>query len=616
MQARQEALPDVELLSPTGLFLITEDQLSVAPYVAEALQQKGCSTAIIPTATLSSSQALAQVVAQQRQIHGPISGIVHLAPLAAIPLPEAISDWRQYTQIHSKSLFQLLQLCADDLRQAGQQERGRVLAASFLGGYFSRVSGTEHDSVLGCSQRRTKGQGDKEMGGEIEGLEPLLPTVTQPDKETKRQLPLSSCLPIPLSSSGELGLPTGGSSNGLLKTLVTEWSGVHTKAIDFDSSLSAPDMAQHIINELLLPGGRIEVGYPQGKRTIFQTVLAPLDTTTKTPQLTPSADWVVLVTGGARGITSEITSELLVPGMTLIVVGRSPEPSEESPATARIDDIGALRRVLLEQARSQGLSPTPMQIERQLMALMRDRAIRRNLQRFRQSGATIDYLPVDVKSAEDFGYLIDDIYARYGRLDVVIHGAGIIEDKLITDKTFASFERVFDTKVDSTFILSRYLRPDSLKALVLFSSVAGRYGNRGQSDYAAANETINRLAWLLDQQWSNTRVVSINWGPWDTVGMASEEVKRQFRERGIVPIPLAAGRQFFIDELRYGRKGEAEVSAGEGPWEADEVEKGQLKLNCSLVYDAVLPDQTGEVRLHLMDGQSTSNPALNRLANQ
>jgi len=212
--------------------------------------------------------------------------------------------------------------------------------------------------------------------------------------------------------------------------------------------------------------------------------------------------------------------------------------------------------------------------------------------------------------------LIDDIYARYGRLDVVIHGAGIIEDKLITDKTFASFERVFDTKVDSTFILSRYLRPDSLKALVLFSSVAGRYGNRGQSDYAAANETINRLAWLFDQQWSNTRVVAINWGPWDTVGMASEEVKRQFRERGIVPIPLAAGRQFFIDELRYGRKGEVEVSAGEGPWEADEVEKGQIKLNRSLVYDAVFPDQTGEVRLHLMDGQSTSNPALNRLANQ
>jgi NAD(P)-dependent dehydrogenase (short-subunit alcohol dehydrogenase family) len=222
------------------------------------------------------------------------------------------------------------------------------------------------------------------------------------------------------------------------------------------------------------------------------------------------------------------------------------------------------------------LSPNPVQIERQLKKLQRNRAIRSNLKRFRQAGAKVEYLPVDVKNPEEFGSLIDDIYTRYGRLDAVIHGAGIIEDKLIIDKTLASFDRVFDTKVDSTFILSRHLRPDSLKALVLFSSVAGRCGNRGQSDYAAANEVMNRLAWLLDERWSNTRVVAINWGPWDTTGMASEEVNRQFRERGVIPIPLPVGRQFFMDELRYGQKGETEVIAGEGPWEAYEAQKGQI----------------------------------------
>ncbi len=147
------------------------------------------------------------------------------------------------------------------------------------------------------------------------------------------------------------------------------------------------------------------------------------------------------------------------------------------------------------------------------------------------------------------------------------------------DKSAASFDRVFDTKVDSTFILSRYLRPDSLKLLVLFSSVAGRYGNRGQSDYAAANEVINRLAWQMDQSWPNTRVVAINWGPWDTTGMASEEVKRQLKNRGIIPINPRGGRQFFVDELRYGRKGETEVIAGEGLWGVYESEHDRLKSN-------------------------------------
>jgi len=513
MQAIQEPLPESEFIALKGLFLITEDQLFVASYVADSLRQMGAASEIVPTSALHSPQELAEVVAQQRQIYGSIAGIIHLAPLAAIPFPSNLSDWRQYTQIQSKSLFHLTQLCATDLQQ---QQSGRVLAASLLGGYFGR-------------------------------------------------------------NSYDVGLPTGGSNNGFLKSLITELPDVHTKAVDFDSSLSPALIAQNIVQELLMPGGRVEVGYPQGNRTIFRTVPAPLTTTATQTQLSPSADWVVLVTGGARGITAEIAGDLASLGVRLILVGRAAEPTAEKAETADIEDVGVLRKVLVNQAREQGETPTPVQIERQLQGLLRDRTICRNLEQFRQTGAKVEYLPVDVRNPEEFGSLIDGIYTRYGRLDAVIHGAGIIEDKLIADKSAESFERVFDTKVDSTFILSRHLRPDLLKLFVLFSSVAGRYGNRGQSDYAAANEVINRLAWQLDQTWTKTRVVAINWGPWDTTGMASEGVKRQFRERGIIPIPLSAGRQFFAEELRYGRKGEAEVIAGEGPWEAYETEKGQLK---------------------------------------
>jgi NAD(P)-dependent dehydrogenase (short-subunit alcohol dehydrogenase family) len=249
--------------------------------------------------------------------------------------------------------------------------------------------------------------------------------------------------------------------------------------------------------------------------------------------------------------------------------------------------------MLIGQALKEGTTPTPVQIERQLKALLRDRTIRQNLERFRNLvarverftrqnlerfqdlGAKVEYLSADVRDAQTFGGLIDDIYARYGRLDAVIHGAGIIEDKLIANKSVESFDRVFDTKVDSAFILSRHLRSESLKLLVFFTSVAGRYGNRGQSDYAAANEVVNRLAWKLSHQWSEARVLAINWGPWDTTGMASEEVKRQFRDRGIIPIPLDAGQRFFADELQWGKKSEVEVIAGEGPWEAYEAQQAQ-----------------------------------------
>ncbi|PMB30542.1 polyketide synthase [Fischerella thermalis CCMEE 5208] len=516
MQAQVEALPSQQLVSLTGLFLITEDGLSVASHVAAALQQKGATTAILNSSTLAEPEKLEQAIAQLRQLHGSVTGIIHLAPLAALELPETLAGWRQITQIHCKSLFQLLHLCAADLQQAGQQQMGCVVAASLLGGYFGR-----------------QGQGIS-------------------------------------------GLPSAGSNTGFLKTLVTEWPGVRAKAIDFDNSLSPVSIAEQIVKELL-SSGRLEVGYPQGQRTIFQTVTAKLARENQPAPLTPTRDWVVLVTGGARGITAEIVNDLAQSGLKLVITGRAAEPVAETTDTAGIEDITVLRRVLLQRARTQGLTPTPMQIERQLQDLLRDRAIANNLQQFRQAGAQVEYIAVDVRNGEEFGPAINSIYTRYGRLDAVIHGAGIIEDKLIADKNFASLERVFDTKADSTFLLCRYLKPESLKLLVLFSSVAGRYGNRGQSDYAAANEVMNRFAWHMARSWSNTRVVAINWGPWDTTGMASEEVKRQFRERGIVPIPLSAGRHFFLEELHYGRKGETEIVAGEGPWEAYEANLNSLK---------------------------------------
>jgi len=141
-----------------------------------------------------------------------------------------------------------------------------------------------------------------------------------------------------------------------------------------------------------------------------------------------------------------------------------------------------------------------------------------------------------------------------------------------------------------------------LQWLVFFSSVAGRYGNRGQSDYAAANEILNCLAWQLDRQWPTTRVVAINWGPWDTKGMASTEVKRQFRERGVIPISLAAGRRFFSAELSYGDKGTAEVIAGEAPWETHETEAGRLlfhPISPSFPFISCLPQLQPDSRVTL-----------------
>src|SRR5262249_46636205 len=102
---------------------------------------------------------------------------------------------------------------------------------------------------------------------------------------------------------------------------------------------------------------------------------------------------------------------------------------------------------------------------------------------------------VDVR-CPDFGALIAAIYERHGRIDAVIHGAGILEDKLIRHKTPESFERVFSTKLTGARTLVERLH-DDVKLVVLFSSVSGAFGNRGQGDYAAAGDAFDKLAWTL-----------------------------------------------------------------------------------------------------------------------
>ncbi|MGQ0620035.1 MAG: SDR family NAD(P)-dependent oxidoreductase [Panacagrimonas sp.] len=360
------------------------------------------------------------------------------------------------------------------------------------------------------------------------------------------------------------GQPIAGGLNGMLNCLRSEYPECRARAVDFDGQTDT-EIVRLLVAELLADDHETEAGYIGAERFGAATLAQPLAPSPFPPHVTPEADWVLLATGGARGVTAEVVEELVRPGMRVVLLGRTSEPAPEPAKLAIHPDAASLRRAVLAARLAQGDKPKPIEIDREVSRILVDREIRVNLARLRAAGATVDYVACDVRDEASFGGLIDALYARFGRIDAVIHGAGVIEDKLIADKTVDSFERVLGTKLDAAYILASRLRPESLKLLSFFTSVAGRYGNRGQTDYAAANEALNRLAWDLHRRWTNTRVVAVNWGPWDG-GMASEGIKRGLRERGMEPIPVAAGRRFFLNELINGPRHDVELVAGEGPW--------------------------------------------------
>ena len=517
MRPEPESLPAGQ---PTkvaqGFYILVPDQLGIAAALAISIAREGSGVRLVPDGLMADDAELTAWLGQLRA-KGRIRGLVSCASiLPPDTAPRDAATWQSGMDSCVKSLFPLLRLAAPDLAHDG-----RVIIASAMGGRFGRDA--------------------REGAGHV--------------------------------------FPGAGGGVGLVKTLAMEWERCRCKAVDLDLAEDVAALAAHLHAELAADVGRREVGYPAGTRTIFRTTPAPL-ARAAAADARPDRDWVVLAVGGARGITAETLRPFAQAGATCVLVSRAALPGPEDAASMPHADAASLRRHFLKDAATGGTRPTPAKIEAKVQGVLRDREIRANLADFSALGATLDAHTCDVREEGQVAALLDALYARHGRIDAVLLGAGLIEDKLVVDKTRESLDRVFDTKVDGAFFFARHLRPQSLRFLALFSSVAGRYGNRGQADYAAANEILNRLAWQLQARFgSTTKVVSVNWGAWARtthgLGMLTPETTRQFRERGLKLIEPEPGGRFLVDELLFAPPDEVEVIAGEHDWDAYEDAAGR-----------------------------------------
>ena len=503
---------------PGRVCLITDDETGIASALADELKRNGeralllrhSPDATIPagdvfTTDLADPPHVESLIGAIRQQFGPIGAVIHLLPLRAgqPALQSSFAEWRELVRLDVRSLYALARATENDLKQTGRAGGALFAAITARGGAF--------------------------------GLQPNGPFS-----------------------------PTHFAVADFTKTLALEFPGVLCKVVDLDPTDPNPILRQKLIDELTSQDDTLQVGLPGDRRLTVMPQIAPLaGAATRHIQ----RDWVFLVTGGARGVTAEIARQLAERYQpTLILAGASPLPSgPESADTAGITEMPRLKAALTARLRASSTAVKPAAVEAALQRLLKDREIVQSIESLRRTGAKVEYHSVDVRREEPFGELIDRIYREHGRLDVVVHGAGIIEDKLIRDKTPESFDRVVHTKADSAFLLSRKLRPESLQCLLLMSSVTAAFGNRAQADYAAANGIMNGLSVLLSAQWP-AHVVAMNWGPWGSSGMVSEEVRQQFLSRGIQMIPLDGGAQAALREIEAGPQSDPLVALGEGPW--------------------------------------------------
>jgi acyl transferase domain-containing protein/acyl carrier protein len=364
------------------------------------------------------------------------------------------------------------------------------------------------------------------------------------------------------TSDGDVDRVWASGLTALLRTAAVEWPSANTKMIDIErAGRSAHEVAVDIGTELLTGGHEPEVGLrANGTRIVLRDV--PVDVA---PGVLPlGADDVVLVSGGGRGVTAAATIELArSTGSTFVLLGRSPLTDEPARYAAALDDA-ALKQLLLAEATAAHDPVTPVQLDRRVGAVLANREIRATLSSIADVGGRARYLAVDITDAAAVGDALGVVRSEHGPITGLIHGAGVLADRLITDKSPQQFATVFDTKVQGLRNLLEATVNDDLAVLCLFSSIAARTGNVGQVDYAMANEVLNKVAVHERGGRGGSCVVkSLGWGPW-AGGMVTPALRKHFESMGVELIDLQVGARMLVDELASPQTDQVVVLLGGG----------------------------------------------------
>ncbi|WP_435830379.1 type I polyketide synthase, partial [Saccharopolyspora shandongensis] len=169
-------------------------------------------------------------------------------------------------------------------------------------------------------------------------------------------------------------------------------------------------------------------------------------------------------------------------------------------------------------------------------------------------GAAVTIAACDVTDPHRLSELIDSIPAERP-LTGVVHTAGVLDDSPVHELTSEQLAAVLKSKVDSAWNLHLATQQHELEFFVLYSSIAGLFGNPGQANYAAANTFLDALA--QHRHANGQPAHSLAWGPWNTSdgmtsGLDRGDVERLTRA-GVMPLAEADGLALFDCALRSAR---------------------------------------------------------------
>ncbi|CAH9051649.1 hypothetical protein PSECIP111951_00438 [Pseudoalteromonas holothuriae] len=355
--------------------------------------------------------------------------------------------------------------------------------------------------------------------------------------------------------------------SGLTKSLNYEWSNVYCRHLDIQAGMTKKALNDVFAIELADSDRTLShVGRTKEQR--LQLLLERTPVTERAAQPVLNEQSVILVSGGAKGITAGCVIELAKRyRCRFVLLGRSELKAQPQWAQG-VNDDAELKKQAIAHLKAQSEPMTPAKVDALIRSVKGTQEINHTLDTLSEIGAPARYYSADVQSKEALAQVISSAEKELGTITGVIHGAGNLADKKIERKSLDDFALVFDTKILGLQNILSLVDKAKLETVLLFSSVSGFFGNAGQTDYSMSNEVLSRVADTIKRQYPSCLVRSINWGPWDG-GMVNDVLKKAYESRNLVLIDKPTGFAACVAELDVTSGSSTQVIIGGRTYHAD-----------------------------------------------
>jgi len=266
------------------------------------------------------------------------------------------------------------------------------------------------------------------------------------------------------------------------------------KVIDFPKNADMVYIVKKSFYEIQYSDKRAAVSYDRdGKR--YTLVGKPLELKKEKENFTLKGKKVI-ITGGGRGLGSlfaRIASYRWKPEIIIIDIIELMDDAYKF-ANMSEKELEDYKKVIMQELKKTNQKVTPVMVEKEFIRIKDSATLYKTIKEIESLGAKVYYYKCDLNNEEQFSSVIEDIRNKFGKVDGIVHFAGLERSKLAIDKDISEFLLVFNTKANSAvnFYKKNIINDDGLWVMV--SSIAGKFGNLGQTDYASASDYISKFA--------------------------------------------------------------------------------------------------------------------------